>query len=118
MSRIFQEQRQVVKDFARHLGLFVNGRDGGQEAKAHYREATYYDVPEPHQSKGENGPSYDAPSHDAKHHAAVLLELIESRQAEIQDLEGSIVRTSQRVCSYPFHVKCNTGTHQLTVREI
>lgn len=111
MNRIFQEQRQVVKDFARHLGLFVNGHNGGQEAKLHHQETTYPGT-DPHRSQQNNiTPQNDENdlSQDAKNHAEVLLELIESRQAETQDLEGSIVRTSERVCSHLFTLNISQG---------
>lgn len=102
MKNIYTEQLKVVKDFKRHLQYPLGKIPKRGEA------ATFKRILQELTGIPTDG---DAPSDDEEDRAQAkswegtlleaegTLELIESRQAEIQDLEDSALRTCQQVCA-------------------
>ena len=105
MKNIYTEQLQVVKDFKRHiqypLGKIPKHGEvsafkrllleltGNQAALADHNNAPSDDEEDRAKTKSWEGTLLEAEG---------TLELIESRHAEIQDLEDSALRTCQQVC--------------------
>jgi len=105
MRRVFAQQNQVVKDYRRHLGLLSGDvryerdvlrsvlaslsqsfqLDSDQDERAETPAVTRKAVKQPTQ--------FD----EAVQAADILLELIDNRQAELQDLEESALRTCRQL---------------------
>ncbi|RYP79475.1 hypothetical protein DL770_006656 [Monosporascus sp. CRB-9-2] len=126
MKRIYTEQLNVVKDFKRHI-CHPTGKDTTQgdtavlkkllldiaknQTASNDRIGRSDDEGTPPESKASETASNDGigrsddegtrskpkASEATLHEAEAALELIESRQAEIQDLEDSALRTSQQL---------------------
>lgn len=120
MHRVFSQQWQAVRDFQRHLGQLLvcketddrRRRDtmsqypslptaaiyapaatasstvGGSSSSTLHRESTRF---------GDSSGSMDSRLKDTLREADMLLESIESRQAEIQDLEDLALRTCRQL---------------------
>ncbi|RYP58440.1 hypothetical protein DL770_010426 [Monosporascus sp. CRB-9-2] len=103
MKRIYTEQLKVVKDFKRHL---FDPLCKDKEGEIALLKQLLLEMKNQVSSNGGNPPSEgEEPDVKAKkgkaleatlHEAEGTIELIESRQAEIQDLEDSALRTYQQ----------------------
>lgn len=80
MGRVFTDQAKVTKVLKRYL----------EPSESHYQGGAFANIQSP---TGQTATDM----HQAAHEAAVLLENIEDRQAEIKDLEDSAVRTCEKV---------------------
>ena len=102
MLRIYNEQRSVVKEFRRYLG-HLNGEFRHEQSD----NALIYrllDALEDKNGQGGRsrsrhggGPSRDPLLEDTIYEAEILLEQFNNRQAEIQDLEDSAMRTCRQL---------------------
>jgi hypothetical protein len=100
MKRIYSEQLKVVKDFKRHLAHPL-GRPKAAEGEdlvqrlLHGLDRIYSRTGH---LETEEGPIDETPRfNESVHEANMLLELMESRHAEIQDLEEAALRACQQV---------------------
>lgn len=107
MKRIFGEQLKVVKDFKRH----IEHPDGKRIEQDNHETALLQRLIDALDNKSHRDrntyPQKQSPSQaifdEANvHEAGILMELIESRRAEIQDLEDAAVRTCQQVSDLNF----------------
>ncbi|RYP20955.1 hypothetical protein DL765_002492 [Monosporascus sp. GIB2] len=103
MKRIYTEQLNVVKDFKRHL-FHPTVKDTPQGETALLKKLLLDVAKDQTASKDVIDSSNDKETRsestafeDTLHEAEGTLELIESRQAEIQDLEDSALRTCQQL---------------------
>jgi hypothetical protein len=107
MQQVFNQQHQVVKDFKRHLGLLSGDIDLAPDSLPGILE---YFVAELAQKRSSDTAPLKSPIKDPRfglmskqplddtvQEADVQLELIQSRQAEIQDLKDSALHTCQQV---------------------
>lgn len=101
MKRIYNEQQKVVKDFKRHLAHPLGKRKKAVGDAVLIRKLIdalkNQDNEQEDEETGGKSEKEPLPHEESVHEAQVLLELIESRQAEIQDLEESALRTCQQV---------------------
>ncbi|RYO91624.1 hypothetical protein DL766_003197 [Monosporascus sp. MC13-8B] len=103
MKRIYTEQLNVVKDFKRHL-FHPTGKDTPQGETAMLKKLLLDVAKNQTASKDRTDSFNDEETRSQSealeatlHEAEGTLELIESRQAEIQDLEDSALRTCQQL---------------------
>ena len=102
MLRIYNEQRGVVKEFRRYLG-HLNGefRHEQSDNVLLYRLLDALEEKNGHgarsRSRHGRGPSRDPLLEDTIYEAEILLEQFNNRQAEIQDLEDSAMRTCRQL---------------------
>ncbi|RYP74975.1 hypothetical protein DL771_002623 [Monosporascus sp. 5C6A] len=105
MKRIYIEQLKVVKDFKRHI-FDPLGKDSQGEIvllkqlllEMMKNQAASNDGSAPSEGKERDENAKKAKALEATlHDAEGTIELIESRQAEIQDLEDSALRTNQQL---------------------
>ncbi len=101
MLRIYSEQRGVVKEFRRYLG-HLNGEFRHEQGD----NALMYRLIDALEKKGErehrsrsrhSAQRRDPLLEDTIYEAEILLEQINNRQAEIQDLEDSAMRTCRQL---------------------
>ncbi|KAI1080443.1 hypothetical protein F5B20DRAFT_580109 [Whalleya microplaca] len=114
MRQVFQEQIHVVKDFKRYLEPPSRQETQGiieelRIMRRVFQEQTHVAKnskrslePPSHERNSEQDTNQvehkmNDPYNDAAHEAQVVLELIESRQSEIQDLEDSALRTYEQL---------------------
>lgn len=100
MKRIYSEQLKVVKDFKRHLAHPLGQPRAGEgedlvQRLLHGLDSIYSRTPGPERDKA---PVTEAHRfNESVHEAHVLVELMESRHAEIQDLEEAALRACHQV---------------------
>ncbi|KAK0619465.1 hypothetical protein B0T14DRAFT_208799 [Immersiella caudata] len=100
MRRVFSQQYQVVKDYRRHLGLLSGDvryeRDVLRSVLASLSQSLQdpgTETPVVPQRAVRQPTQFD----EAVQAADILLELIDNRQAELQDLEESALRTCRQL---------------------
>jgi hypothetical protein len=103
MRRVFSQQYQVVKDYRRHLGLL----SGDARYERDVLRSVLASLSQSLQDPGAGSPettvvptrAVKQPTQfdEAVQAADILLELIDNRQAELQDLEESALRTCRQL---------------------
>jgi hypothetical protein len=101
MRRVFSQQHQVVKDYRRHLGLL----SGDVRYERDVLRSVLASLSQSLQEPGEQSQVISRPAavkqpsqfDEAVQAADILLELIDNRQAELQDLEESALRTCRQL---------------------
>lgn len=100
MRRVFHEQLVVVREFRRHLASTDNddgdNDDDGDDVKVETLAKTNYRHQMGSKKRKERTQKGNELSR-AVQDIDVLLELIDNRKAEIQDLEDSVQATSRKV---------------------
>lgn len=113
MLRIYTEQGAVVKEFRRYLGRLKGELKGDVAIMHRLIEVMERSLPDGN-SKGDERDSTQKQQHpkrpwldDTIDHVDILMESIQNRKMEIQDLEQSILRTQHHVCialSLPWYI--------------